>query len=71
MHVPRILFQGVISFDLVNLILLIKKHTFNAAVVVVVVVPPPKLLVCSVLEFMIYTRTQIKFLRPLSMSLFF
>lgn len=34
MHVPRILFQGVISFDLdlVNLILLIKKHTFHAVV---------------------------------------
>lgn len=47
MHVPRILFQGVISFDLdlVNLILLIKKHTFNAVVVVVVVSTPPHLVV--------------------------
>ena len=31
MHIPRILFQGVISFDLVNLISLIK-NTFNVVV---------------------------------------
>ena len=69
MHIPRILFQGVISFDLVNLISLIK-NTFN--VVVGFFCPHCLwLLVCSVLEFIIYTLTHIKFLRPSSMSLFF